>query len=315
MLAALVVVLFLTLVPWFFTSIVTTSRFHFPDPNDGKTPKSFGLDFRWVEFPSEDGILLKGWYIPARGEARGTIIYCHGHNRTRVEMLPEAVFAHSLGYNGLLFDLRHQGLSEGEVTTVGYRERFDALGAVEYALKQGKAARPIILWGVSMGAAAALMAAADSTDVAAVISDSTFLSFRDVVEHHWRLFFRLPSFPVADEIIYWTAHRGDFRPADFDLRRAVGRIGTRPILFVAVEGDRRMPPSIARALYALSASGQKDLVILPGRRHGEGFKQANEQYERAVTAFLARIPRHSTGQEVQHGTGIPGNRTRAATLP
>lgn len=288
-LGALVAVFFLLVVPWFFTGIVTTSRFHFPDPNDGKTPKSYGLDFRWVQFPSTDGISLKGWYIPAGGEALGTIVYSHGHNRTRVEMLPEAVFAHGLGYNGLLFDLRHQGQSSGDITTVGYYEGRDILGAVQYALNEEKATRPIVLWGVSMGAAAALMAAADSPEIAAVISDSSFLSFADMIKHHWNLFLPLPSFPIADEVIYWCAWRGNFRAADFDLQKAVGRVGNRPILFVAVEGDQRMPPSIARTLYSDAASPIKKLLVLPGKRHGEGFNLAPQPYQEAVRQFLAEV--------------------------
>jgi fermentation-respiration switch protein FrsA (DUF1100 family) len=289
-LLVLAAVFFFAFVPWFFTHIVTTRRYHYPDPNDGKSPRSYGMDFQWVGFPSTDGITLKGWYIPAGGEARGTIIYCHGLNRTRIEMLPQAAFAHGLGYNGLLFDFRHQGASGGEVTTMGYQERLDVLGAVRYARDQQKAARPVVLWGVSMGAAAALMAAPESPDVAAVISDSSFLSLRAAVQHHWKLFFRLPSFPIADEMIYWIAWQGGFRPADLDLAKAVERMGARPVLFVAVRDDRRMPPSIARELYARDASPQKELVILPGKRHGEGFKQATEQYQKAVTQFLARLP-------------------------
>ena len=288
-LATLLAAFLLIVVPWFFTHILTHGRYHYPDLNDGKTPKSYGLDFRWVEFHSPDGILLKGWHIPARGEALGTIIYCHGLNRTRVEMLPEAAFAHGLGYNGLLFDFRHQGQSGGDITTLGYQERRDVLGAVQHALEEEKAARPVILWGVSMGAAAALMAAADSPEVAAVISDSAFLSYSDTLKHHLKLFLHLPSFPIADEVIYWSAWRGDFRPSDFDLVKAVEGIGARPILFVAVQEDRRMPPSIARTLYAHAAGPQKALLVLPGHRHGEGFKQATEQYKEAVMEFLARM--------------------------
>ena len=288
-LATLAAVFFLAVVPWFFTHIATYGRYHYPDPNDGKTPKSYGLDFRWVEFRAPDGVLLKGWYIPAAGDARGTIIYCHGLNRTRIEMLPEAVFAHGLGYNGLVFDLRHQGQSGGDVTTLGFQERLDVTGAAEYMLREEKAAPPVIVWGVSMGAAAGLLAAADSPDIAALISDSSFLSFGDTVRHHLKLFLHLPSFPIADEVIYLVGWRGHFQPSDFDLGKAVERIGNRPILFVGVEGDRRMPPSIARALYEVAKSPQKALLVLPGHRHGEGFNKATPQYEKAVTEFLSQL--------------------------
>ena len=75
-LAVLVAAFFFIFVPWFFTSIITHGQFHYPDPNDGKTPISYNLNFRWIDFTSPDGIHLKGWYIPAEGTARGTIIYC-----------------------------------------------------------------------------------------------------------------------------------------------------------------------------------------------------------------------------------------------
>ena len=288
-LATLVAAFFLIFVPWFFSDFATHHQYHYPDRNDGKTPKSYNLDFQWVEFRSPDGILLRGWYIPAPGAARGTIIYCHGLSRTRVEMLPQAVFAHALGYNGLLFDLRHQGMSDGLITTLGYKERLDVEGAVRFALGPQQASRPVIVWGVSMGAAAVLLAAAESPDVAAAISDSSFDSFLGTVRHHLKLFLHLPGFPIADEIAYWTAWRAGFRLADFDLVKAVERMGDRPILFVAVEGDRRMPPSIAQTLYMHARSPLKRIIILPGRRHGEGFNEVREPYEKAVSEFLARL--------------------------
>jgi fermentation-respiration switch protein FrsA (DUF1100 family) len=83
--------------------------------------------------------------------------------------------------------------------------------------------------------------------------------------------------------------RGDFPPGELDSEIAVDRIGLRPILFVAVQGDRRMPPDIAQKLYARAQSPSKKLVILPGKRHGEGFNQAKEQYVQAVKDFLAQV--------------------------
>jgi alpha-beta hydrolase superfamily lysophospholipase len=289
-LAVLAAGFFLTVVPWFFTALITHHQYHYPDPNDGKTPTSYHLSFTWIEFTTSDGIPIRGWYIPAEGAARGTIVYCHGLNRTRIEMLPEAVFGHSLGYNGLLFDLRHQGASGGDTTTLGYQERLDVEAAVRYGLIVNHAARPVVVWGVSMGAAAALLAAAESPDISAVISDSSFDSMMGTIRHHLRLFLHLPAFPLAYEVGYWTAWRGHFRPGDLDLVKAVERMGNKPALFVSGEGDRRMPPSVTQKLYAHSQSPLKKITILPGHRHGESFNQAREPYEQAVTDFLASLP-------------------------
>ncbi len=99
----------------------------------------------------------------------------------------------------------------------------------------------------------------------------------------------MPAFPFVNEVIYLVSWRGHFNPDDFDLERAVTKIGTRPILFVGVEGDPRMPPDIARRLYGDAESELKDIVIVPGTRHGEGVQSGNKQYEQAVTTFLANI--------------------------
>jgi fermentation-respiration switch protein FrsA (DUF1100 family) len=300
-LGPLAVIFFLIVVPWFFTYMLTAHSYHFRDPNDGKTPQDFGMAYQPADFQSSDGINLKGWYLPAASKSAasepsagssapaGTIIYCHGVNRTRIEMLPMAQFAHSLGYNGLVFDFRHEGASGGAISTIGYQERLDVEGAVRYVLDQQHAAQPVVLWGVSMGAAAALMAAAETPEPAAVVSDSTFLTFDDTVQHHWKLYVGGPAFPITDEVIAWAGLRGHFRPSDFDLRTAVEHINPRPILFVAVEGDKRMPPAIARTLYDLATSSDKMLVVLPGNRHGEGFKSGQDQYEQAVKQFLRKV--------------------------
>ncbi len=303
-LVLLLIVFFFGVVPWFLTNIVTSSHYRYPGPNKGKTPASFGMPLQNIQFRARDGVLLSGWYVPADGpeggEARGTIVYCHGFQRSRVEMLPMAQFGHHLGYDGLLFDFRHSGQSGGKISSIGYWERLDAEAAVAYALGPGRSPHPVVLWGVSMGAAASLMAAAEDPQVDAVISDSSFLSFDSVIKsnyyairgrirRHRPWFPLLPGFPLTNEVIAWSAWRAHFNPSDFNLETAVRRFSLRPILFVAVRGDDRMPPWIAQRLYSDASSPLKQIVILPGHRHGEGFNDARAPYEQAVAAFLSRL--------------------------
>jgi hypothetical protein len=53
-----------------------------------------------------------------------------------------------------------------------------------------------------------------------------------------------------------------------------------------------MPPLIAQTLYSLSTSPDKMLMVVPGKRHGEGFNSGNAQYEQAVKDFLAHARKH-----------------------
>ncbi|MDD5542996.1 MAG: alpha/beta hydrolase [Acidobacteriia bacterium] len=279
---------FLVYVPYFFAHVVTRGRYHYRDKDDGQTPATYNVAYRDIEFQTSDHLLLKGWFVPA-DHPRGTVVYVHGLNRTRIELLRQAMFIHHLGYNGILFDERHEGASEGTITTMGYFERYDVEAAVRKALELDPAARPIIVWGISMGAAASLEAAAETPAIDAVICDSTFLTLRDTTYHHLKLFMHLPKFPTAMTTLLFFEHFAHFNADDFDLQKAVQRIGNRPILFVAGGNDNRMPPSIARHLFFMAQSGYKMFLEVPGARHGESFRTNPKLYEDAVVEFLGRV--------------------------
>lgn len=270
--------------PLFFSSLVVNRRYQFPDPLIGKKPSDYGMTYQDVSLFSPPDIILRGWYVP--GEAgRTAVIFCHGLNRSRVEMLPQSQFAHSLGFSGLLFDLRHHGTSSGEKTTFGAREKDDVLSAVRWMRRQRPDSK-ILLWGISMGAASAMLAAAEDAGIHAVICDSTYLSLKTTVDHHFRLFFHLPPWPIAGEIRALAEWRGDFRGEEIDIMQAAHKLGTRPVMFVAQSDDRRMPSTYARQLFAISTSPSKRLLILNGRRHGHAYRDQPEQYQKAVMEFL-----------------------------
>ncbi|HEY2930902.1 MAG TPA: alpha/beta hydrolase [Acidobacteriota bacterium] len=283
-LGSIVVLLLFVVGPLLLSSVAVNRRFQFPDPLLGKTPSDFSVAYESVFISSTPGIILRGWYLPGKGK-KLAVVYCHGLNRSRVEMLPQAAFMHGLGASGLLFDLRHHGQSTGDKSTFGAAEKSDIAAAVQWIRKKEPHSR-VILWGISMGAASAMLAAAEDPTVDAVICDSTFLSFRETVDHHFRLFFRLPTWPIADEIAALIQWRGDFDGDAVDIVEANRKLGARPVLFVAQSEDRRMPADYARQLYRESAGRVKRLLILNGRRHGRAYRDHEQEYQKAVIEFL-----------------------------
>jgi pimeloyl-ACP methyl ester carboxylesterase len=253
-------------VPWFFGGLATTRRFQFPDKeNQGLTPASFDLASEDVTFHSSDGVELHGWWVPC-DEPVGTVVMVHGLNRTRIEMIKKVPFVHERGWNALLFDLRHHGESGGEATTFGVEESHDVHAAADLARERSPG--PVVLWGVSLGGASVVMAAAEDPAVAGVICDSSFRDLRDTVAHHIRLFrgFRwwlraVPAWPVTDEVLFWMGRKGGFDTGAADVLAAAGRLNGRPALFVANSDDRRVPKEIA---FELSKA------VGPSTRHGTG---------------------------------------------
>lgn len=296
-LTILAAVFFLVVVPYALSWLIIKGSYRFPDPDSGKTPATFGLGYESVTFSSEPGIQLRGWFLPAQGEAtsfrggsakqsKGTLVLVHGLNRTRVEMLTRAVFLARNGYNVLLFDLRHHGESGGVVSSLGFYERRDVRASLDYLMTQKHLHNHLGLWGVSMGATASLLASAESPEVSCVIADSPFLSFEDTIVHHAHLLLRLPRFPIVDLVLFMTSRRLGFRKEDFDLRNTIRELGPRPILFVAGTADQRMPPEIAETLYAIATSPQKRLLLIEGARHGAAYRIAPKKYQQAILEFL-----------------------------
>lgn len=285
MLVVSLVVLFLFVAgPLFVSAAVVNGRFQFPDPLLGRTPSDLGMSYQDIVFSSAPDVTLRGWYVPGQA-GRTAVVFCHGLNRARVEMLPQAQFVHGLGFSSVLFDLRHHGTSGGDKTTLGAREKEDVLAAVRLVRQREPASR-ILVWGISMGAASAMLAAAADSGIDAVISDSSYRSFRETIDHHLRLFFRLPPWPIAREIRGLMEWRGGFRGDEIDILDATRKMGARPVMFVAQSGDRRVPPTIARELYQTSASPSKRLLILDGRRHGHAYRDHVEEYQKAALEFF-----------------------------
>ena len=282
------VVLIFGVFPIGLAVLVTGAKTRPMDRNLTETPATFGLQFKDVEFQTSDGVTISGWLVPAR-DKRATIVYSHGLFRSRRELLERAVELTRLGYGALLYDSRNHGLSGPARVSLGYNERLDVEAAIRFLRDQERKEDRIVLFGISMGATAALLAAAETPNAEAIISDSSFLSFKDTVDHHVKIFLRLPSFPVANELRFFIEQRAGFDGEKFDAVDAVRRIGDKPILFIAAANDRRMPPRIAEQLYNSSLSSKRDLLIVDGpgsEIHAHAFQANPKMYLEKVGAFL-----------------------------
>ncbi|HET7291904.1 MAG TPA: alpha/beta fold hydrolase [Vicinamibacteria bacterium] len=310
-LLAAVAFLFFGVLPWFLAGLFTARTFQMPDKeNEGVTPASLGLGFEDVSFQSRDGVPLSGWWVPADG-ARGTVVLVHGLNRSRAEMVRKAPFIARAGWNALPFDLRRHGKSGGERRSLGAGERLDVLGAFDYAKSRDRS--PVVVWGISFGGAASVLAAAEEPGIAGIVCDSSYRSLRDTASHHLALFRQfasrrsssgerppvtirmlraalpwVPLWPTADLTLFWMGRRGGFDPDALDIAKAAERLRGRPALFVAGSGDERMPADIAQDL-ARAAGEKASVLVVDSERHGHAYQDGTDAYERAVTDLLDAV--------------------------
>ena len=287
-LLVLAVVLIFGVFPYLVALLVTGAGTRPMDQQLTETPATFGAEFKDVEFHTSDGVNISGWLLPSK-DKRVTIIYSHGLFRSRRELLKRAVDLWKLGYGALLYDSRNHGASGHAKVSLGYFERLDAEAGVKFLREEVRTSDRIALFGISMGAAAALLAAAETPEVAAVISDSSFLSFKDTTDHHVKLLFRVSSFPLAGELRFFIERRAGFDGEKLDALAAVKQIGERPVLFIAGAQDKRMPPEIASRLFDASSSPKRDVLIVDGdetRVHGHAYQAAPKVYVEKIAQFL-----------------------------
>jgi pimeloyl-ACP methyl ester carboxylesterase len=284
-LACFVALILFVVLPIGGSYLITNSHFRYRERGP-TTPQEVGLSVSNAEFTSADGLALKGWWNP--GDASmPVVIFVHGLNRSRLELLERAAEMNRRGYGVLLFDLRNHGDSARAYTTLGIFESRDVCAASKWVHEQA-GARPQILMGVSMGASSAILAAKQCPGFGAIISDSSFISFRDTVGHHLTLFFRLPAFPIANLIVGITALRMGFDADDGDVEAAIRGLKA-PMMFIAGSADRRMPPALADKMYVAAANPLKQLLVIQGAGHGEAFRTDRDRYLTSVYQFLETL--------------------------
>jgi len=250
------------------------------------TPAHYGLRWEDVSFKSSDGLALRGWFIPPRAESgNAVIIYVHGLGANREQHLPEAALLARSGYGALLFDLRHHGESEGNVSTMGHREVEDVRGAIAYLLTRVDVDPARIgVMGHSLGGGIAIRAAARVPEIRAVIAASAFSSLEENIADGVQALTGLPSFPFAPLVIFWGEREANLRLADVRPIDDIAQISPRAVLLIHGARDGVVPVENAYRLFA-AARAPKALHIIANAAHA-GLMDANPgEYEKQVAGF------------------------------
>ena len=266
-------------------------------------PDPPSIDRQEVWFHSLDRTRLHGLWLPGRKDYP-TIVLCHGYFKSMAEPMDVGVALHEAGYNVFLFDFRACGRSGGRFTTIGYKETWDVEAAVRFVRERYGRADGVGVLGISMGAAAALTAAARREEIAALVADSAFAHLEGVMRKkiadfapaRWLVPFGWVSVLIGEIMAGGRMRR--VRPVD-----SVGRIAPRPLLFVYGERDSYIPQEQPGELFR-AAGEPKEMWIASGSDHAVARIDHPEEYMRRVLEFFDRHLR---------GLNAPRRRPRAKT--
>src|SRR5258706_3762880 len=270
-------------------------------PNDSSAA-SLGLEYRHVILPSREAHLhIHGWFIPGvmpdgSLTTRRTIIMVHGVRTNRADkdagLLDLSGHLARHGFAVLAFDMRGSGASAVAPLTLGYFEQRDVLGAVDFLqsgpLPYPELEHPRIIggWGVSMGGATLLLAAAREPAIRAIISDSAYADIIPILEREISLNSRLPRLFTPGALfaarVLYGANYYAIRPAG-----GVASLGPRPGFFIHGADDVYISPSHMNELVAACtlSNAYAQTWLLPRAAHAQSFNTMLEEYGACVVCF------------------------------
>jgi pimeloyl-ACP methyl ester carboxylesterase len=246
-------------------------------------PSLTGLEYRRVTLDGS-GVPLRGWHIPRPGSGRGLVL-CHGHNNCRNQWFPMLRPLHEAGFHLLLFDFRAMGLSGGSVCTYGHQEHQDVAAGIRWLREEAGVDR-LGIFGISMGGAAGLLAAAGDPAVGAVATDCTFASLADMVGRRLRLLPHPLREPLGQGVRFWAERWTGADVLEVDPESAVRSWQPRPLLVIHGENDTMVPWEHGRRL-ADAAGGHGELWLVRGAGHTACFRKCRDEYVARTVRFFS----------------------------
>ena len=274
-----------------------TPKIHDPardaDPDD---PAAAGR--RWLRqeprrrdvlIPAVDGLTLHGHVLAAPGSHRWAVCI-HGYADSAEGMGLYARHYLDRGWNVLLPDLRGHGGSQGDYVGFGWDDRLDLVSWISWILRRDAQA-DIVLHGVSMGAAAALITAGGplSAHVRGVVSDCSYTTAVDIMRRVYqdRPGHRVPAGAAISALRAAARRRAGYDPVKADALAAVRRSRT-PTLFIHGVADELVPASMMADLYE-NARCPKEFLWVPRAGHARCAAQDPELYWSTVDDWLGRL--------------------------
>lgn len=252
--------------------------FYYPTKEVYELPTAYGLAYENVRFASGDGTKLSGWFIPAKGIPKGTVIHFHGNAQNMTSHFSFSAWLPGEGFNVFIFDYRGYGDSEGKPGREGLHQ--DSLAALKYAASR-KDVDPnrLLILGQSLGGANALaaVAAGDKKGIRAVVIDSTFYSYRLIVRDAIK---QIPILSLARWPLSFLVVSNKRSPCS-----VIATLSPIPILILHGTDDGVIPYRHGQMLNAV-AREPKEFITVEGGQHTDALTRSDPQYRKRLVKFF-----------------------------
>jgi fermentation-respiration switch protein FrsA (DUF1100 family) len=245
-----------------------------------------------------DGLLLRGWYVPAPVESRKLVIFAHGyHCDGPTELADQLAFYRGLGYHCLYPDHRAHGRSEGKYIGFGALEAPDLLDWARAYIERLGEDIEITLHGISMGGATVTLCNSlnPPPQMKRIIADCPYTNALEQMRHTLKLQMNIRFEPLLRAADLWCRLL-----AGYSLKKDADPLGKipsarLPMLFIHGEEDGFVQFSMGKRLYEACPT-EKDFFWVPGAAHAIAHHTDMPGYEAKVRAFLGEEKKVTVGR-------------------
>lgn len=236
---------------------------------------------------SSDNLKLHAYEVKNENKTDKWAIVVHGYTSEGKLLSSKAKHLYNMGYNVLVPDLRSHGSSEGNYIGMGWHDRLDIIGWINYIVKNNPNSE-IALHGTSMGSATVLMVSGEKlpSNVKAIVADCGYTSVYDEFSYQLKQLFNLPAFPIMNFSDVVTHIRAGYCLNDASAINQVKK-STTPILYIHGDKDDFVPYYMMDELYNATNS-EKEKLTIEGGEHANSDLVNPKLYWSTVNSFLEK---------------------------
>jgi fermentation-respiration switch protein FrsA (DUF1100 family) len=262
-----------------------------------------------VALTTPDGLTLQAFYWRTSRPRKGVILFGLEFGSNRWGAVPYCEFLREAGYDIFAFEMRGQGNSPAQS---GYEplqwvtdfEMIDFQTAVAYLKSRAdRDPRGIGLFGLSKGASAGLMVAAQDEYLRCFVVDGAFAAVTTMLPYMLKFVQIYTSTPwLARRIPFWylriaariAMHRIEkLRDCHYPfLEKSMPKLAPRPLFMIHGGADNYIKPEMAKALFDLALE-PKEFWLVEKAKHNQCFHLANEEIETGA-GVLRQAPGRGT---------------------
>jgi alpha-beta hydrolase superfamily lysophospholipase len=254
-----------------------------------------------LKFPSQKHEIVKlksnkeieCWLIKNKNP-KGTIVLFHGYGGAKSSLISKSDEFIKHGFSTLLVDFMGSGNSEGNQTTIGYREAEQVKTVFDYLTKTGE--ENIYLFGTSMGSVAIMKCINDNKiKPKGIIIECPFGSMYDTVCARFNKM-NVPTFPMAGILLFWGGIQNGFWGFSHNPTEYAKSINC-PTLLLYGEKDKSVSRKEIDEIYS-NLKGIKKLNVYKETGHENYLIKNKIEWNKNVLEFFKTIENRNSKQHL-----------------